>query len=340
MTAQNCAFCPLLQRCQGEPAAADWRAINSLVCRLKLGIEVETATAALLVLLHPKIISTAQFIERGIAPFKVERDVIIGDLQSTIITDLLHRYRLGDRAYPLLYLFGPRGSIYGYALKYVQETRDYYSKHDYRQSDDYVDFEDYLSKLNATDTTHTLPLAYENTLAPTQPTGDFDDIVTDALNYVHDGETLTLAQYRVMAFCLRNASVTPEKPAWNLQTYLAGVSNLSRVSLARHYLTATRKLVERVGLGAKFLARRGITVKPETAERRKLWAKGQTLRHDLTAEENQQLLEFVRKGVSIVDACYAFGVSESYFRTIRRRHGKQSTGHRTHHGDDGLSTEE
>lgn len=339
MTSQNCSFCPLLQRCQGEPASADWRAINSLVCRLKLGIEVDTATRALLDLLRPKILNTAQFIERGIAPIKLERDTIIRDLESAIIMDLIKRYRLGDRAYPLTYLFGPRGSIYGFALKYIEENNAYYEKHTYHQPLKFEDFEDYLTQLNAIESMPTLPLQYGNAGNEVEPeTNSFDDIITDVMNFVHDGHTLTLPQYRIMSFCLRNANTNAVNPTRNLHAYLAGIFGVARILVSRHYMTAARKLIERVGQGAKFLARRGITVGATAAERRNKWAKGQSFSQGLSPEDDIQLAKLVENGASIVDACFAMGVSDSYYRKVRKRLGKQSTSNSKNHGVDGLPT--
>ena len=190
---------------------------NLLVCRLKRGIEVNRSTRMLLSMLRPKLRALARFAIRGTS---LELDLVVAELESATIEALLKNYVMGEIAYPLHYLFGhPNGVIRHYANNYAKKARRY--------EDTYTIVSNLAEQIKD---------AYE--IEHEEEDTKRTRIARDVLE---DGITLNVVEYRVMKFCLTNATEA-RRPLNGLHVHLAKTMGVVRARVTKIYADATRKL--------------------------------------------------------------------------------------------------
>lgn len=310
-----------MQRCWSTPPNNRLRVINLLVCRLQLGINPSRTTKTLLGMLKPKIVNIMQFIQHTLGHEAPDRTTIISDIESAVIEYLLHHYVLGERGYPQHYLFGPHGAMNGWKLNYVNAARKYSMLH-YTLADDVTEFETNLLHLNSAAThglIHSLPFGYDATTEEQTPTETPEPLQT-ALDVVNDGVTFPLTEYRVLAFCLKNANPSMTKsPMYGLHAYFAGATGLHRTRVTYLFASASRRLLEATGRAGSTLDERGVKT---DATRRKAWASGNPDKTSLTADEIHELLNTATKdGLVLADVVWAYGISTSYYYHLRNKYG-------------------
>jgi len=346
-----------MHRCWVTPPADDLRVVNLLVCRIKLGLERNKSARLLLKMLRPKTLTLMKFIQDTLSPDCVDGDTLISEIESAVIERLLVHYVLGDRATPIHFLFETQfGGMKSWALNYVNALRRYNQTHlfvDDSSVDGLQDDRDYetrLRVLNAASTrglVHDLPFGYDMNTEDEEK-DEFSTDVAQALDIVNDGITLNIHEYRVLAFCLRNASTTAASPVRNLHVYLSTITGFNRSRVTRLYTNACRRLIEAVGRTKEYLAARGIEAPEGLAERRKQWAVGKAIHDSLTEPEASALLDTVAQGASVADACHAYGISDTYYYQLRSKYaalrdktnGHTSTSDRPRNGNDGLPRQE
>lgn len=338
---QNCSLCPQLKRCWVDPPSDEFKAINILVCRLKLGIELDRTVKALLQLLQPKIQKTKRWIDNAIRPHVVDSTTLQAEIECVVIERLMFKYVLGERASPIQYVFEHRNGIQDWALRYANELRRYYktnfvfglvSDADDEDQSHENEFETQIRSLNSASTrgvVHDLPLGFDSDEAAAEGSGaDEAPSVTTALNLLKDGVTLNLQEYRILAFCLRNANtntpkVTSRSAARGLHVYLSKIMKLHRTRVTRLYANATRRLIESAGRADNHFMAKGIVVPPELAKRRTNWANGKASRTALPPDVAEHLFEEVEAGGKISDICAAYGISDSHYYRLRAKYRKQ-----------------
>lgn len=321
---QDCARCPQIRKCwdtSRNPSDAAL-AINLLVCRIKLGLNVERSTRTLLRMLRPQTVTTANWIVRTVGG--LELDDVIAETESAIIEYILRSYNMGERAWPLQYLFGrPNGVIRGWSMHYMNRIRRYRFTHmQWQQEDD-----DELNSLNMQATHRRIKTA------PDQQTTAFDDTenedyeVDPAVRAVDDGVTLPLREYRVMKFCLTNADTqSTYSPAMGLHTYLAGASDVQRSTITKWYRQGQYRLIEALGQTDVVLARRGIrVVEGLNRDRRTMWIQGAPCDVSLTQAEIRGLLNEAAHGAATLnDICWAYGISKRYYYKMREKAAREN----------------
>lgn len=190
--------------------------LNLLTCRIKRGIEVNRSAKLFLEMVRPALLKLAMHAIKGT---RIELDVAIADLESKTMEYLQRNFVLGDRGYPLHYLFNiPKGAVCRYANTYTKDA------HKYENGTVFVAsgvLEEGTTEEEADD-----PLA---------------DLVRQAREVVDDGITLTLQEYRVLKFCLMNAS-DAKRPLNGLHVYLARAMNVIRARVTRVYADAREKV--------------------------------------------------------------------------------------------------
>jgi hypothetical protein len=338
---QDCQNCPLKRKCWNTSKAPsdEVLVINLLVCRLKLGIKRDAATRLLLQMLEPKVLQTVKFIERNCSVD--DREGLKVEVQSTIVEYLLSEYKLGERAWPLHYLFSPKkGVMTGWALKYVEKQRMYARSMQLDTTDD--DLEWSLRETNAQVTAGQVLTGPPEPFLEPEPEPEPEPQLTpvaQALQLVEDGATLTTREYRVLRFCLtQTGRYRGASQDTNLHGWLAEAMSLDRSSgVSRVFRKAAAKLVEALGHTDRVLElETSGLVDPEQRRRRVLGLDGAAL----TESEGRALVSLADE-VGAAVACQAFGVHDRTLYALRRRYAAKKTDpgatHRPDHVEHGVS---
>lgn len=300
---QDCQNCPYRKKCwnESQSPSASVLTLNLLVCRLKMGIKTNSTTRLILEMLEPKVQSMVKSILQK-CPSE-DRATVKAELQTAIIESIMTSYDLGGRAWPLHYLFAyPRGTMWGWYFRYLNRVQKS------------------ASRLTVLDNVE-LP-------APEpEPASETPQVVTNALQIIDDGFTLTGKEYRIFNFCLQNSDDMLQRSLGHV--YLATTFNEDRSSISRIYRKAQAKIIEACGqtesvLGVKFST---------NAKRRRARMFG-LQPGPLTPDEVDDLLS-VAKIIGRPKACQVFGVNVKTFKkyaTEANTRRKDSPGD----GQDGL----
>lgn len=236
MIKQNCQTCPLRSKCWNRNAGPsnEALALNLLVCRMKLGVKRDKSAELILQMLTPKVRQIATFItSRCSVPQREELEM---EIQSAIIEYLLTGYQLGERAWPLHYLFArPRGVMSGWAMRYIDKTNRRKRQQIHVGISPDVDVESLLDELNASVTNgmvHTRPSPM-----PTQEDEEGDDDVPEVSvkRVIEDGVTLSAREYRVFKFCLERGP--------GAHKTLSALMGVDRSTVSRIYRRAAWRVV-------------------------------------------------------------------------------------------------
>lgn len=172
-------------------------------------------------MVRPKLKTYAKIAVRGT---NIDIETALADLESQTIEFIRQIYIMGDRAYPLHFLFGqPNGHIKHYANNYARKTRKYEDYHTHLDGDELLE--------GQADTT-----VYEEQETPE---------TQKAREVVDDGISMTLAEFRVLKFCLMNTTEA-KRPLNGLHVYLARNMGVVRARVTRIYKTATQRVVQEV----------------------------------------------------------------------------------------------
>lgn len=209
---------------------------NLLVCRLKRGINVNKTTKLLLELFRPKLVQMAQEIIQATKTTGLDRDIILMDLQSTFIEHLVKLYTMGDVGYPVHYLFGfPKGSMTRYVSSVITKRRktsanmaQHWNDLNGDDDDEIVHGDSIVEFQDPTEVSRVKALARE-----------LKDIIDD-------GVTLRLDEYRVLKFCLDNAS-DARRPLSGLHIYLSRVMGVVRSRITRIWADSLLKVRDASG---------------------------------------------------------------------------------------------
>ena len=224
---QDCSTCRNQKNCwDTHKIRNEHIIINLLVCRLKRGIEVNRSTKLLLQMLRPELKNLTQWAIRGT---NIDAGMALADLESYTIELILKKYVMGGVAYPLHWLFGrPHGYINLYANNYAKKTRQYESMQ-------------LLSGRNEEDEDDSSEPFYD----PRDEEEDTTKSTRVARDIIDDGITLTLQEYRILKFCLSNAS-DAKRPLSGLHVYLGQKTGLGRAKVTRIMKDASDVLVRAV----------------------------------------------------------------------------------------------
>jgi hypothetical protein len=219
------------------------------VCRIKRGIDVNRSTKLLLELVKPKLVKLSQEIINATGASGRDRDMIFADVQSEFVNLLLHKYIIGEWGYMLHYLFGmPKGLMRRYVTSTITRRRKYnaemlsgpmsHSIEDHRHQNPEEKYERLERKRQhfeaATNPDETMESAHIKGLA------------RRINGIIEDGVTLRLAEYRVLRFCLDNAS-DQKRPLNGLHIYMGKVLGVVRSRCTKLYADALVKVREASG---------------------------------------------------------------------------------------------
>lgn len=338
-TAQDCAGCPQLNKCWDLSASPNESTlvINLLVCRIKRGIHVNRSTKLLLRLLRPKLVKIAQWVQGAVQPFHVDFEELILELESVCIERIIVDYDMAGRAWPLHYLFGHPSGIRGWAMKYANNVRrEAYTHYQYGASSDEpfedvtMDLESRLTRANAIATGGRI-----KTLPQTCEAVDLEEELDarherqrlgTVLEAVDDGVSLTLAEYRVMQFCLANANTfdNARSLVTGLHGFLADHAGIQRKTISKYYRSAGYKLAHAADVTHSTLSARGVHAPRVNVERRTRWLHGliDPQNDRLAPEEIYDLIQTVDSldGATLADICWAYGVSDRTYYKLRSRY--------------------
>lgn len=245
---QDCHRCANKPSCW-QPGISDRLIVtNLLVCRIRRGIEVNRSTKLLLELLKPKLILLAQEIINATKAQGVDRETVFADLQSETIYQLTHRFVMGEIGYPLHYLFNvPAGTMRRYVSNVIAKHRKFSveipglgvgsvgASKSYRNHVDML-VDDGDGRIGRREITA------ENAVIPDETLGEHHiaELATHLNEVIDDGLTLKLPEYRVMRFCLDNAS-DAKRPLNGLHIYMARVLGPVRSRITCIFSTALAK---------------------------------------------------------------------------------------------------
>lgn len=236
MERQDCSRCRKVRNCWMPGISARLIATNLLVCRIKHNVQRDAATRMLLEMLRPKLLREATSVMKGLDPQDghVDFDAVMADLESAVIVALVHHYIVGEIAYPLYYLFGPRsGVVTHFAAAYAQRQR--------KQQRTFVLAEDVYAHVHG----HEEPAAPEDDIDARLDRARTRDVIATARQVIDDGLSLSLDEFRVMRFCLTNADETSKRPTNGLHAHIATRMGLVRSWVTKLAADATRKIVDR-----------------------------------------------------------------------------------------------
>lgn len=217
--AQDCGACRLQSTCWMAGIKPEHIVTNMLVCRMKRDIERSRAAKLFLQMVRPKLKLLAK---KAIYGTNIDMDVALADMESATIEYIMKNFILGERGYPLHYLFGERnGVMRHYASNYARKTR--------RWDETFVLHGDTIE---------------EEAFDPYQD-DEQSDVTTKAREVIDDGMTLNLAEYRTLKFCMTNASEA-KRPLNGLHVYLSRAMGVVRARTTRIYSDACKKLKEAV----------------------------------------------------------------------------------------------
>lgn len=247
--AQDCSTCQMMKRCWST--SARYVAINVLICRMHRNIDQSKATAQLLELLRPKIGKIVQGIMRNIGAVSPDPYEVESDVRAAIVEYLLVHYQMGELAFPLYFLFGGKsGVMYRWSLAYAAKVRrswkDTYPIGNIGPNDD-GELEARLARVNAAATDGAVSgwSPHQDPEHETHERLDGQGMVEQAMRIVQDGTTFSLAEYRVLAFCLRNANDRgARRPIDGLHAFLADQMGVPRSRVTRLFREATETLTE------------------------------------------------------------------------------------------------
>lgn len=222
MPVQDCGACKNIANCWDLNAKEEHIILNMLVCRIKRNIEVNRSAKLFLQMVRPKLKTFAKTSVRGT---NIDLGVALADLESQTIEYIQQSYVMGEIAYILHYLFGqPNGVIRHFANNYARKTRKYEETH-------------VLEDLEASD---------ESAYDPYNPSDEHEtDLTKAARSVIDDGVTLTLHEYRVLSFCLANATEA-KRPLNGLHVYLSRTMKVVRARVTRIYKDASEKVAREV----------------------------------------------------------------------------------------------
>lgn len=314
---QDCQNCPLRRKCwdTSKRPNDEVLVVNLLVCRLKLGVKRNASTRLLLQMLAPKVQQTVKFISRNCPVDDLEALKV--EVQSTVIEYLLRDYKLGERAWPLHYLFSlKKGVMTGWALKYVEKQRMHARALYLDTTED--DLEWAIRDVNAQVTAGKVLTGPPAMTEPAKEPETSSTSVEAALRIVDDGVTLTAREYRVFRFCLAHPGrYRGANQAINLHGWMSKAVKLDRSSgVSRVFRKASAKLIEALGQTDQVLQveTTGL-VDPEQRRRRVLGLNGAPL----SDAEGRTLVQLAESR-GIATACQAFGVHDRTLYTLRKRH--------------------
>lgn len=322
---QDCARCRLLQTCWDPQLKPDGVVINLLVCRLKLGLDREQTARTLLELIKPKVRRVARWTRRKIGSSEMTLRDYVAVIQSVAIESLSVHYVLGSHMHPMLWLFvRPFGAVTLWAQQHIRTVRRDRSRVIHLESMSRSGLDDIDEKIRRANS-----LATNRQVQAGPPGVVFEPIEFDArfqdraraahiLTVLDDGVSLSVDEYRVLAFCLSNAHAGRHATD-GLHLALANVMKVPRSRITRIYGVGLRKLLDASGEAARFLRARGIETQAVTSQRRRV----RTLRNgrdELSAEEVIEVLALRAKGgVSIQDLVWIYGVTEHFLRRVIQR---------------------
>lgn len=200
---------------------------NLLVCRIKRNIDVNRSTRQFLSMVRPKLKLLAR---HAIKNTKIDMEIALADLESATIESLQHHWIMGERGYPLHYLFSPiKGSIHFYANNYAKKTKKY--------NEETVLCPDGTKALG-------WPVVKDEPLTSMDEDSQTDE-TTRAREVIQDGITLTASEFRVLSFCLANATKA-RRPLNGLHLYLARCFGVVRARATKIYADAAQKVAQAV----------------------------------------------------------------------------------------------
>lgn len=317
--AQDCSTCRNVAQCWRpglEPAAT---ASNLYVCRIQRGIDRDKNAAAFLSLMHPKIRRVATWVRRRTG---LDREEIIADIESVVIESLLEQYVMGELVPPIVWLFHERlGAVRHWAVRTVYEAKQRNSIHRSYDDDSTVsqhagepiaDLEMRVTHLNRGSTRgfiHSPPPIQDH--VDESPSDAVREQCQRALAILEDGVTLPVAEYRVLAFCLRHARGTSRSTDW-LHQHMAQAFGMSRKDVSRLYGMAYRRLLDAMGLRDSYLKARGL--KPPKTRR-------VDRSQPLSEAEIEAAAVFIRAhpNATVLDTAMALGVTDTMVHRLRHR---------------------
>jgi hypothetical protein len=192
-----------------------------------MGVEKDKSTKLLLTLLRPKLVSIAKYILRILHSHNLDEWTIIAEAESNLIETILNNYTLGDDVYLLQYLFSSGGAMSMWKVNYIRKVQEYDREH---------------TQLNVSE--ELADISHDD---PEEDQSHVYDKFRRALDIVYDGRTLTTKEYRILSFCLRNASTSGD-PIHGLLSHMGNSMGHDRSWVSKLYTLASKKIVSATSL--------------------------------------------------------------------------------------------
>lgn len=208
---QDCSRCRHIFKCRSRRTAHDRPlsdrndTINLLVCRLKLGINVDESAKSILQMMRPGMVNLVAQAKRRAGHGRVNFDNMLMDMQSFTIESIMVKYRIGELNPVTNFLFDPRS---GYLTKWSKWYVTKILRWEYRNTlmeDPYADASyDTDDGYESDDDTQTRAAhhAMVEMVDPNEP----PSMVEEVMEIIEDGVTLNANEYRVLKFSLQNAN--------------------------------------------------------------------------------------------------------------------------------------
>jgi hypothetical protein len=271
---QDCSRCRHIFKCRNRRTAHDRPLsdrndmINLLVCRLKLGVNINESAKTLLHLFRPGMVNLVASARRKTGGASIDFDDMLMDMQSFAVESILIKYRIGELNPITNFLFDIKS---GYLVKwsqwYVTKAQRFSSRHTLAGSNPLFDGEcaDDNEDSQHQDDNYTnvdfdsvggrgvMEAARSNVIDSAMDVFRHTEkrtLADDVMAIIEDGVTLNANEYRVFKFCLLNANDGNDiRMIDGLHIHLARMMGVSRPRVTRLYKRSRDKIIQSINEG-------------------------------------------------------------------------------------------
>lgn len=301
---QDCSRCRLASHCwRVNDLSHQQIATNLLVCRIKLGVNVEESWDALFELYAHKIYKIAKIVRKGDL-YNTPVDEYVAEIKAVMIS-AINDYQMGDKTHPAAWLFQLHVGAVERWKRAMYQRRDVRRKHATvligatpGQMDEENAVYDAIHAGNA------------SAIEDTDEEEERSETYAAVINVIQDGHTLTTAEYRVARMALDHQMRSLRDDS----DYIRRATGLSPRGLSLQLSALSRKIASRSGQLDAIAAKLGVTVEEETRKHRAARLHG--ISTPLTDAERQQILKVRGRDR---DLALVYGVDPKTIWSLRKQ---------------------
>lgn len=239
---QNCRQCRHAVTCWDARVADRHVVLNLLVCRIKQGIDANSATKLFLELVRPKLRKLTDMVFNHTGGAEAKSRILL-ELESRTIQHVIRDYDIAAIGYPLHYLFGPAGVVMFDARSLTRAIQRQVNMEGvtYSDSDDIEEMTGAQRRARK----QRQEEAYEWDPAAAIDPDPLKQRLARGWKTIDDGRTLSSAEHRVLSLMLAATTFSDTgRPIATVFTYLNRVAGLDRKAVGALLASAEKKIRE------------------------------------------------------------------------------------------------